>query len=495
MEGGMLEAGGPLKFDDYTVRRIFGSEDAESEEPERLKQYFLVNGAYNDLRSPLPLRIVVGHKGVGKSALLKRAYLDDVEKNILAVEIKPNDISELMISPATESFIQKIERWKNGIRRIVAEKAVSSLLHDGYDAVAGAKVKGIGLSTTKFIRQVIEYLKPNINDAINIAVADSFLKSGLIRVYIDDVDRGWSASQSDISNISALINAVRDLCNADRSFQCRIALRTDVYFLVRTSDESTDKIEQDIIRLQWSNDDILRMISLRIITYFDLPLLNDLSTLSQARISREILSRVMNPTFSGRGLWQDVPVSVPLMSLCRKRPRDLVKLLHGAARTAGHENRNCITTEDLEKSFEIYSDERLQDLVNEFKSELPEIRSVLLKFKPSKKQKQTSINYRYTTDQMVEKIKNIRQQVRIRFASGTPVSELSILGFLYKIDFIIARLESDGRGKFTYFDQRRFLANDAIDFGYQWEIHPAYRWAIQPNDIQDIIDSLPDLSK
>jgi len=36
--------------------------------------------------------------------------------------------------------------------------------------------------------------------------------------------------------------------------------------------------------------------------------------------------------------------------------------------------------------------------------------------------------------------------------------------------------------------------NSAVDFGLEWEIHPAYRWAIQPNDIQDVIDSLPDLS-
>lgn len=74
------------------------------------------------------------------------------------------------------------------------------------------------------------------------------------------------------------------------------------------------------------------------------------------------------------------------------------------------------------------------------------------------------------------------------------MTELSILAFLYKIDFIIARKEEGGKPKWTYFDQRRFLANDAIDFGFQWEVHPAYRWAIQPNDIQDIIDSLPDLS-
>ncbi len=478
------------KFDDFTVRRLFGSEDAESEDPERFKEYFLKNGAYEDLVSPLPLRIVVGHKGVGKSALLRRSYLEDVENNVLAVEIQPNDISELMSNKNTESFIQQIERWKTGIKRIVAQKAINQLLEDGFDRIQYDSVSHIGRGIASFIQKSVAALRPSISDGVNGALADSFLKKSVIRVYIDDIDRGWSASRSDISNISALLNAVRDLCKSEHNFQCRIALRTDVYFLVRTADESTDKIEQDIISLQWTNDEILRMISVRVATYFKLLLHNDLSTLSQARICKEILVYAMDPIYSGRGLWEDVPVSIPLMSLCRKRPRDLVKLLHGAARSAGKAKRNLIASQDLTDAFAAYSDERLQDLVNEFRTELPMIETVLLKFKPSKIEKRASINYRFTTDQLIVKLKNIRQQVNVSFTSKKPMTDKTLLAFLYKIDFIIARSDVDGKAVWTYFDQRRFLANDAIDFGFQWEIHPAYRWAIQPNDIQNVIDSL-----
>lgn len=139
-----------LKLDDLTIRRIFGSEDAESEEPDRVKEYFLVNGAYQDLITDLPLRIVTGHKGVGKSALLKRAYLEDVEKGILAVQIQPNDIAELMISNSSEAFIQKIERWKSGIKRIVAAKTVEKLIERGFDSVDSTRFKSIGLNATKF---------------------------------------------------------------------------------------------------------------------------------------------------------------------------------------------------------------------------------------------------------------------------------------------------------------------------------------------------------
>src|SRR6185312_7171707 len=92
-----------------------------------------------------------------------------------------------------------------------------------------------------------------------------------INIYIDDIDRGWTATQGDIRNISALLNAIRDIGGEYSNIRFRIGLRSDVYFLVRTSDESTDKIERNVIWLRWRNDDILRVMAKRIATYFDMP--------------------------------------------------------------------------------------------------------------------------------------------------------------------------------------------------------------------------------
>ena len=58
-------------FSDTNIRKLFGAEDAENETPARLKEYFVRNKAFENLVSGLPIRILVGLKGVGKSALLK----------------------------------------------------------------------------------------------------------------------------------------------------------------------------------------------------------------------------------------------------------------------------------------------------------------------------------------------------------------------------------------------------------------------------------------
>ncbi len=59
-----------VKFDEETIRSIFGHEAAEDEEIERLKKYYVKTDVYNAIKSSISLYILVGHKGVGKSAFI-----------------------------------------------------------------------------------------------------------------------------------------------------------------------------------------------------------------------------------------------------------------------------------------------------------------------------------------------------------------------------------------------------------------------------------------
>ena len=66
----------------------------------------------------------------------------------------------------------------------------------------------------------------------------------------------------------------------------------------------------------------------------------------------------------------------------------------------------------------------------------------------------------------------------------------TLIQFLYKVDFITARKDLDGLPDRKYFDQNQFLANEFVDFGYDWEVHPAYRWALQPQDVRDVMSQV-----
>jgi len=59
-----------LTFDDSTNRKIFGHEAAEDEDILRLKEYYFKSKTYERLSADMPLRILIGHKGIGKSAMI-----------------------------------------------------------------------------------------------------------------------------------------------------------------------------------------------------------------------------------------------------------------------------------------------------------------------------------------------------------------------------------------------------------------------------------------
>lgn len=479
-------------FTDENIAKLFGAEAAEDESEERFREYFFFNQTYDNLISDLPLRILVGHKGVGKSALLKRAYLHDRDSNVLSVWLTPGDVAAVGTDHDVQNFTSLVEYWKQGIFAIIARHVLGDAANE---LLNKDKMGGFTRRITSFVPALITKFSERMGGAsgdINRAVVANFIKNGIINVYIDDIDRGWSASKTDIKNISALLNAMRDISNADRRIRFRIGLRSDVYFLVRTSDESTDKIEANVIWLSWSNHDILSIMAKRIETFFGVERdQNDILRLNQTDITKNILSKVIDPVFAGRGHWSSRPIHNVLLSLTRQRPRDLVKLMHGAAKNAAIKRNIIISSTNLENSFEEYSNERLQDIINEFRSELAEIERLLLGMKPTKRERTAAQSYLFTNDALSKKLSEIMGQVNLRFTNGRPVTGRSLTQFLYKIDFITARKTTqDGTIERRYFDRSRFLANEFADFGFDWEIHPAYRWALQPQDIQDVFDSL-----
>jgi hypothetical protein len=434
---------GKIEFDDFTIREIFGTDTAEDENPDRLKSYFFKNKAYSNIRANLPLRILVGHKGIGKSALLRMAYIEDKEESSLALWLQPNDL--VISSAIKQSFIEKIEGYKHLLSKLIYEKSLESL-----NISPTEKDRFHIQSTTKQLvssmyQRVISLSGANVDEEVKL-LRERFTHNKKIRVYIDDIDRGWSASQEDINNVSALMNAARDMANEENTdIQFRIGLRSDAYFLYRTSDESTDKIESNVVRLMWTRHDILVVAALRVARYFGREI--DIAVFekqSQKTIGAELNSVIENRFSVGRGHWDGAPIHVVLLSLVRNRPRDLVKLLTEAAKEAYRNNHSLISSTDLENVFSNYSHGRITDLTLEFKSELPAIEKLLYNMAPTTKQnKEKSKRWLYTNDEIINKLKNIMSNQTLQFRNGSIVSPKSLAEFLFKIDFIIARSEDD----------------------------------------------------
>ena len=479
-------------FTEENISKLFGQEAAEDEDFDRLQSYYIKNKTHEKLTANLPLRILVGHKGIGKSAIFTIARHEDIDAHRISILIRPDDIAN--IGKGGVDFSQMIRDWKKGLTAIITEKIFDNLglisKNENYKEVVSTGGKIIN-----FLKNTFSGKCKDINlDYIDKTITNQFLKESRIIVYIDDLDRGWESKREDIQRISALLNAARDMCNDNKGLQFRISLRTDVYYLVRTSDESTDKIESSVIWHGWTNHEILLLLIKRIATFFNRQIdIEKLKDVKQANLAH-YLDDIFERRFIAYGKWENVPMYRILMSLIRKRPRDLVKLCTLAAKDAFNNNSDKIKTKNLQAIFSEYSQGRIQDTVNEYKSELPQIERLLLNMKPSRKEIKEHKGYIYDTNRIKAKIRNIIEQGKFTFTNGKVATDAELLQFMYKINFVTARKElSDGRIERKYFEENKYLSYQFVNFGYDWEIHPAFRWALSPDNVESVFADI-DLS-
>ena len=172
-----------------------------------------------------------------------------------------------------------------------------------------------------------------------------------------------------------MLNAVRDLSRDIKNLKFRLSLCSDVYYAVRTSDETTDKIDGSVIWQSWTNHEILVMLIKRIETYFGHTVDDNYLLHANQNEIAHYLDSVFEKRFNGSGHWENAPMHRVIMSLIRKRPRDLVKLCTLAARQANKNRHNKILTNDLESVFVNYSNDRLTDTSTEYKSECHRLKS------------------------------------------------------------------------------------------------------------------------
>ena len=464
-----------------SIIAMFGDLAAEDEKKDRFSAYFIKTDVYKKIHNFLPIRILVAHKGIGKSAVFQMSYLENLKNNVLSIWVKPDDILSIANAEDGTDPLEMIRQWKSGLEELLVEKVVSNFnISKDNDTIN--QISRNGLKLTERIGMIVKKVQDVVDvDAIKRSVADQYLKNHKIVIYVDDLDRAWNGSKQNIYRISALLNAVRDMCNESNELCFRISLRSDVYYLVRTADESTDKIDGNVLWLTWTEHELLALLVKRVQTYFDNDIPEkELLDMEQREMSA-YLDDIMADTFEGAGKWNNRPIRYIFLSLIRRRPRDLINLCTLAARNANAEGRNLIVTEDWEEVFEQYSSSRLQDTINEHKYELPDIERLLLGMKPSHEMKKTEKPFVYDKERLVRKIEGIMQNGKFYFANNKECTVEELIAFMYKINFLNAR--KDAAGGFIdrkYFEDNKYITSNSVDFGYDWEVHPAFRWALYP---------------
>lgn len=473
------------KFTAENIRKIFGAYDGEGENITRLSQYYLKTDIYESVKANLPVRILVGSKGVGKSALFRMSLKEGVEQGRLCILIKPDDIAE--IGEKHESLMISIRKWKHGLTIIIVRKILEQLgLFEDESTV---------INPIKFGGKILPLLEDSITKLEKSGQEANEKRTNIkkvctelpIEVYLDDLDRGWQNRKEGLIMISALINSIRDMSTLNEGLIFKLALRTDVYNAVRTEDESSDKFEGLVINYRYKLHAIYVLLIKRILTFkneqFDE---TELLRLPQKETAH-YLNGVFDEIFHGKGVWENKPMHNVLFSLIRNRPRDLVKLCSMAATEAYRNNSDLICSRHIESILPEYSKSIINDTIAEYKSELPTIDRLIYGMKPNKQSKTFSESFYYTTIELKDKLFKLSQQGEFRFASNRAGKPQDLISFLFKIGFLTAtkQLEGGTVQRFSY-EESSHLSSSYMDYGFNWEVHMGYRWAIQPETLDDI---------
>lgn len=498
--------------------QLFGHEDAGKEKEERLSSYYYKTVQYEDVMSDIDLQIVTGEKGTGKSALLRMAYLDSQEIGMVPIWIRLDDLSELYNDILNcENLYSLKTLWKQSISKLVIMKLASNI-----SFVCGEEYEkalqwaySAGYASKDFISRAAYLLKPIYEKYAKIdsdyqtngehRILERMIKKKKIRLFFDDFDLDWKGNSLDILRIKSLLLSLSDMTSDIDGLSARIALRTDVYEMIR-NEEFSDKFESCIIKCKWNNREILKTLSKRICTYFDIEFDEEISLDSdtmQYQLSR-YLNYVFEPYFDdSTRIWRNAPTHRVIYSLIRRKPRDMVKLCQSAAEEAYSRHLDKINAICFVNILETYSQERLKDLINEYSNQLPKLQDLLVRMAPTRQEvsnKHTE-RYVYTTAQLHAKIKNIQQNIPIKIfqASSETLQNADthqIAHFLYKIGFITGR-KRDASDKISrvYYDESPYLLNaNTGDGGYSWEIHPAYRGALAKG-INDVWENTLDINE
>lgn len=178
-----------IKFTDEVVSSLFGKEAAEDEDFDRLQAYYIKGRTHERLVADLPLRILVGHKGIGKSAIFTVARHEDEKKNRLSVLIRPDDIAQL--GKVENNFDQLIHDWKIGLIEIISNKICESV-HLKSDS---SNWKRVSYWLTQFVPLLKQFIQKKLEDSgiseTDKLIMTNFMQSGRVNIYIDDLDRGW----------------------------------------------------------------------------------------------------------------------------------------------------------------------------------------------------------------------------------------------------------------------------------------------------------------
>lgn len=488
---------------------LLGEQTAENDKDLLLSNY-IETAEFRSILETKDSTVVVGRRGTGKSAMyLRLAEFWGSQKGNQVVLVAPEDYQTIGFRGLFKVFDEKYSHvraaarivWKYGfLLEILSQISKNYKFKDIFshypNSVEHVKrwspVSGGFLTNLSSILRVIlkNIDEPettistlstdlNINDLerdLEALLSESHLK---FYILIDRLDEGYENDQTGAAIIAGLIAVVADFNKKFPNIRPVLFQRDNIIRSVAKYDpDYTRNIEGEVIRIHWDTYQLLKLVTKRLNTAFNLNIENN----------QKIWDRCTADEDTDRELQGKLGFK-KCLQFTLYRPRDLLSLLNQSFFEAGKQDRQTIVLSDVEKTAKNISETRLDDLKKEYHSILPVIGSAVSVFANGSPE--------MTYYEAIEKIDtlstmaddevtvDVQQDYRILGSDG-------VLRALYSVGFLGTHDESSGSFNFCHDGRnpdREFSTNDKI------LIHPCY-WiglnlsknALAPEEAEQIND-------
>ncbi|MGD1827157.1 AAA ATPase domain protein [Chromobacterium violaceum] len=463
-----------------------------------LGQIFIAPTQFSQLCAIEPggMRVLVGNKGVGKSAVVE--WIDKVakEKKLPCLLIRPDNISskEMPTSPDIGSLKRY---YYEVLLRTVGAQIGAQLkgMLKGDSAKLHNEARQQGLTEDDFIQKSLELISAislpvakingtqlakelagtNSPNALIKAINSQLLSSSnVFFLLIDDTDQLAAPDQpAHLNRIWALLLAVRRLTGECSAVRAIVSLRSSVWTRLTSESQGqrdqTDHMRGLVIPLLVDDTQMQNIVRKRM----------EMASWDAKKKHCDPYPIFFNgttvtlPSSSETRTWDTF-----ILKSARERPRDAIQLIKNMVDVAQQGNSSLIGSKEADSAMKVYSSERVDDVANEFSLDCKSIREIINTF--------ADVNFESDFEGLRQHLLTIPSisSIQIRgtvLRPGVDDDAIAILRLLHETGFINPRVVDNTKPRgfrhILFHDDSNFvkLANWNSMQGARWEIHPAFR--------------------
>jgi hypothetical protein len=383
----------------------FGAPAAERDIDQGLQDYFVESQAYRRV-SEGSKKIVLGNRGTGKSAIFKVLAERERKRGVQVIELAPEDYSYEMLSSVLRSEAEGswakhgayAAAWKYLIlvlvfralnasgagtgRRKRSGAAINRYLRDNFAGDQASKLdalisylkrmEGIKIGPVEASVRTRELQRLYKLDEVEPLLPSmvELLEAQPVIVLVDELDRGWDASEDAQAFVAGLFQACARLNGLSEYLRVYLSLRQELYDSIPALYEDAQKFRDLIETIEWDEPSLLELMANRI--RFSVPTLGSRSSEEcWSAVFAEVLDYRRNRSFNY------------MVDRTLYRPREMIEFGSRSVEAAQDRGPDAfpIDYSTITEAENRYSEERAKDIAAEYRFQYPGLLSVFEVFR------------------------------------------------------------------------------------------------------------------